>query len=58
MLRTHTPDETGFIERDGSRRRSVYTVEEGIILDPLSGIETGHRELLDRIDSWLERGTQ
>ena len=36
----------------------VYTFNEGIILDRLSGIETGHRELLDWIDGWLERTTQ
>jgi AcrR family transcriptional regulator len=33
----------------------VYTFNEGIMLDRLSGIETGHRELLDWIDGWLER---
>jgi AcrR family transcriptional regulator len=33
----------------------VYTFNEGIMLDRLSGIETGHRELLDWIDAWLER---
>ena len=27
---------------------------EGIILERLSGIETGHRELLDWIDAWME----
>ena len=32
----------------------VYTFNEGIMLDRLSGIETGHRELLEWIDSWLE----
>ena len=31
----------------------VYTFNEGIMLDRLSGIETGHRELLDWIDRWL-----
>jgi len=36
----------------------VYTFNEGIILERLSGIDTGHRELLDWIDSWLERRTQ
>jgi AcrR family transcriptional regulator len=36
----------------------VYTFNEGIILDRLSGIETGHRELLDWIDAWLERRAQ
>ncbi len=36
----------------------VYTFNEGIILDRLSGIETGHRELLEWIDAWLERTTQ
>ena len=35
----------------------VYTFNEGIILDRLSGIETGHKELLDWIDAWLERRT-
>jgi AcrR family transcriptional regulator len=35
----------------------VYTFNEGIMLDRLSGIETGHRELLDWIDEWLERRT-
>jgi AcrR family transcriptional regulator len=33
----------------------VYTFNEGIMLDRLSGIETGHHELLDSIDGWLER---
>ena len=36
----------------------VYTFNEGIMLDRLSGIETGHLELLDWIESWLERRTQ
>jgi AcrR family transcriptional regulator len=36
----------------------VYTFNEGIMLERLSGIETGHRELLDWIDSWLERRTR
>jgi hypothetical protein len=36
----------------------VYTFNEGIMLDRLSGIETGHRELLGWIESWLERRTQ
>ena len=36
----------------------VYTFNEGIMLDRLSGIETGHRELLDWIDGWLERRTR
>jgi AcrR family transcriptional regulator len=36
----------------------VYTFNEGIMLDRLSGIETGHRELLDWIDAWLERRTR
>jgi AcrR family transcriptional regulator len=35
----------------------VYTFNEGIILDRLSGIDTGHKELLDWIDGWLERRT-
>lgn len=32
----------------------VITFNEGIILERLSGIETGQLELLDWIDSWLE----
>jgi len=36
----------------------VYTFNEGIMLERLSGIETGHRELLDWIDSWLDRRTK
>jgi TetR/AcrR family transcriptional regulator len=35
----------------------VYTFNEGIMLERLSGIDTGHRELLDWIDAWLERRT-
>ena len=31
----------------------VITFNEGIILERLSGIETGHRALLDWIESWL-----
>jgi AcrR family transcriptional regulator len=33
----------------------VITFNEGIILERLSGIETGQAELLDWIDGWLER---
>ncbi len=36
----------------------VYTFNEGIMLERLSGIETGHRELLDWIEAWLARRTQ
>ena len=36
----------------------VYSFNEGIMLDRMSGIELGHRELLDWIDGWLERRTQ
>jgi AcrR family transcriptional regulator len=32
----------------------VVTFNEGIILERLSGIETGHADLLDWIESWLE----
>ena len=32
----------------------VMTFNEGIMLERLSGIEAGHRELLDWIDGWLE----
>ena len=35
----------------------VFTFNEGIMFERLSGIETGHRELLDWIDGWLERRT-
>ena len=35
----------------------VYTFNDGIILERLLGIDTGHRELLDWIDAWLERRT-
>ena len=35
----------------------VYTFNKGIMLERLSGIEKGHRELLDWIDGWLERRT-
>jgi TetR/AcrR family transcriptional regulator len=31
----------------------VITFNEGIILERLSGVETGHRELLEWIDGWL-----
>jgi len=33
----------------------VMTFNLGIILERLSGIETGHRELLDWIDQWISR---
>ena len=33
----------------------VATFNQGIILERLSGIDTGHRELLEWIDEWLER---
>ncbi len=33
----------------------VITFNEGIILERLSGIATGHAELLDWIDGWLEQ---
>jgi AcrR family transcriptional regulator len=36
----------------------VYTFNEGIMLDRLSGIENGHGELLGWIDCWLEESTQ
>jgi AcrR family transcriptional regulator len=36
----------------------VYTFNEGIMLERLSGIDTGHRELLDWIDGWLESRTR
>jgi AcrR family transcriptional regulator len=32
----------------------VYTFNEGIMLERLSGIDSGHQELLDWIDGWLE----
>jgi hypothetical protein len=36
----------------------VFTFNEGIMLERLSGIETGHRELVDWIGGWLERRTR
>ena len=36
----------------------VYTFNEGMMLDRLSGLETEHRELLEWIDAWLERGSR
>jgi AcrR family transcriptional regulator len=33
----------------------VATFNQGVILERLSGIDTGHRDLLDWIDEWLER---
>jgi AcrR family transcriptional regulator len=33
----------------------VATFNQGLILERLSGIDSGHRELLDWIDDWLER---
>jgi len=33
----------------------VATFNEGLILERLSGIAKGHRELLDWVDDWLER---
>ena len=34
----------------------VATFNQGLILERLSGIDSGHRELLDWIDAWLWRG--
>jgi AcrR family transcriptional regulator len=36
----------------------VYTFNEGIMLDRMSGIDLGHQELLDWIDKWLEQRTR
>ena len=36
----------------------VYSFNEGIMLDRMSGIELGHRELLGWIDTWLEQRTR
>jgi TetR/AcrR family transcriptional regulator len=33
----------------------VMTFNSGIILERLAGVTTGHRELLDWIDAWIER---
>ena len=33
----------------------VITFNEGIIFERLSGIETGHAELLEWIDGWLRQ---
>ena len=35
----------------------VYTFNKGFMFDRLSGIDTGHRELLEWIDVWLESRT-
>jgi hypothetical protein len=32
----------------------VYTFNLGIEADRLSGVDSGHRELLEAIDRWLE----
>jgi hypothetical protein len=32
----------------------VVTFNEGLMLDRLSGVESGHRDLLDMIERWLE----
>ena len=32
----------------------VAAFNQGVILERLSGIDSGHRELLDWIDAWLE----
>ena len=36
----------------------VYAFNEGLMLDRMSGIELGHRELLGWIDGWLEERTR
>jgi AcrR family transcriptional regulator len=36
----------------------VVTFNQGLILERLSGIDSGHGELLDWIDAWLERSEQ
>jgi AcrR family transcriptional regulator len=36
----------------------VYAFNEGIMLDRMSGIDLGHRELLGWIDRWLEEKTR
>ena len=36
----------------------VATFNQGLILERLSGIDSGHRELLDWIDDWLERSAR
>ena len=36
----------------------VVTFNQGIILERLSGIDSGHRALLDWIDDWLERSAR
>jgi len=33
----------------------VYTFNEGIMLERLCGIETGHHELLEWIERWLRQ---
>jgi hypothetical protein len=34
------------------------TFNSGVILERLAGITTGHQELLDWIDGWIERKEQ
>jgi AcrR family transcriptional regulator len=36
----------------------VMTFNEGIMLERLSGVDEGHRELLDFIDRWLDERTR
>jgi hypothetical protein len=50
-------DEYG-LDRDGFPLAAwvtlVYTFNLGIEADRLSGVDSGHRELLEAIDRWLE----
>ena len=50
-------DEYG-LDRDGFPLEAwvtlVYAFNVGIEVDRLSGVDTGHRELLQAIDRWLE----
>jgi hypothetical protein len=58
--------QTGFAELGIDRRRYpvkavvalVITFNQGIILEKLSGVDSGHRELLRMVDRALERSSE
>ena len=43
-----------FNPRSGGRQQLIVTLNEGVILERLSGIDRGHGDLLTAIDRWLE----
>ena len=51
MDRALPPD---LVERSPAEEDGAIVTEE-VIIERLGGIETGHRELLDRIDQWISR---